>query len=160
MFSVHFLVISSFQGVCSTAREHRNLKAILSCLALVQRTLYEVFSDYLRAKDNPMPPGTNKRTLKSLILQKGTLWSDLRTGVIWSAFLVLVRTLQAAFWINHSCLTIYWDQNLYYYNNLKKTKHCFFCVIFKRKCIIGYYMPIFGKLVHRFGKTLYLDVRI
>ncbi len=46
----------------------------------------------------------SKSTLKSILNVTGSQCKDLRTGVICSDFLVLVRILVAAFWMSCSCL--------------------------------------------------------
>ncbi len=48
----------------------------------------------------------SKSTLKSSLNVTGSQCKDLRTGVICSDFLVLVRILAAAFWMSCSCLIL------------------------------------------------------
>ncbi len=46
----------------------------------------------------------SKRTVQSILNVTGSQCKDLRTGVMCSDFLVLVRILAAAFWMSCSCL--------------------------------------------------------
>ncbi len=53
---------------------------------------------------------TSKSTLKSILNVTGSQCKDLRTGVICSDFLVLVRILAAAFWMSCSCLMVFFGR--------------------------------------------------
>lgn len=75
------------------------------------------YTDDLRGLDTSYPTDrpfsalqTSSRTLKSIFLQTGSQCSDLRTGVMWSIFLVLVRThltwTHVTFQMGCSCLSI------------------------------------------------------
>lgn len=109
-----FMFVLNHQEECSRFQLHETETSLYSVLILdtSRRSIPEIVTVPLGSCQHVRDVLCVKpwrAILKSLLWVTRSQFNDLRTGLLWMFFLVLVRTQTAAFWMNCSSLKIHWS---------------------------------------------------